>query len=268
MKRIHKILLTVSFVFAVCFSAGMFFTFSDSIKNNSNKDQTADAYSNVTYNYSLALVCLKSPVVKSTDTFQLKNVDYNIGKYVSEDGYTSTSLANTSITFTNFTGAGGCTGTSASGNGTNWIKGNVYMKLTFIGGDKHSYYDVNYSISSKNAGFEAYLSYCLIKPLTSTDIGNVTASQVSSFWKTDSSQSAAKNMTHTLKFSGNETKNYQHIARLMEITTIAQHQQEKVTHLLAGIIQVELEFIVQHIKPQQAMKPSQHVGQETTIMLM
>ncbi len=211
MKRIHKILLTVSFVFAVCFSAGMFFTFSDSIKNNSNKDQTADAYSNVTYNYSLALVCLKSPVVKSTDTFQLKNVDYNIGKYVSEDGYTSTSLANTSITFTNFTGAGGCTGTSASGNGTNWIKGNVYMKLTFIGGDKHSYYDVNYSISSKNAGFEAYLSYCLINPLTSTDIGNVTASQVSSFWKTDSSQSAAKNMTHTLKFSGNETKNYYNV---------------------------------------------------------
>ena len=211
MKRIHKILLTVSFVFAVCFSAGMFFTFSDLFGNNSNEDQTADAYSNVTYNYSLALVCLKSPVVKSTDTFQLKNVDYNIGKYVSEDGYTSTSLANTSITFTNFTGAGGCTGTSASGNGTNWIKGNVYMKLTFIGDDKHSYYDVNYSISSKNAGFEAYLSYCFINPLTSTDIGNVIASQVSSFWKTDSSQSAAKNMTHTLKFSGNETKNYYNV---------------------------------------------------------
>ncbi len=209
MKKIHKILLTVSFVFAVCFSAGLFFTYSD-FKSGNYQDTETYAWESKSI-HSFVVYCLQKPVTKTAlGTFTVKDLGFKV-TYTSQDGWEDGSVGNFSIGYSDKSGVDFASYSTGSGKiGDGGIGGSVTLSKTWFAGDQVANYKVNYYVSAP--GYEVYTLSQTFNALYAEKYfdkilsGDVTLSSVSDAWGA-SSYTASIERTTTLKTATNSSEN-------------------------------------------------------------
>ena len=182
MKKIHKILLTVSFVFAVCFSAGLFFTYSD-FKSGNYQDTETYAWESKT-TLCFVTFCLLKPIDKGYGIVSVSDLGFN-AQYTSEDGWTDERVGQMSISFSSKSGVDFATYSTASGViGDGVIRGYVTLSKTWFAGDQVAKYKEDYFINAP--GYEVYnQGFALnqaFKPSQLLVGDGVTVSNLSGFW--------------------------------------------------------------------------------------